>query len=577
MVIDADPDARAFLRSVLESAGMRVSDATTGEAGLTAARGLPDVVICDVRLTDMSGHEVAAALKSDPLTQQVAVIQRSSGDDDETAQVDGLSAGADAYVVDPVRADVLLATVESLLRQRELSQQLELALSLDVTGVYDWNVERGVVRWSESLERIHGLEPGGFGGTLDDFLATVHDDDREQVVDALDTALAQGDSVEVAFRFVSADGSHGWMEGRGRVFRNADGEPTRVLGLAHDVTQRVRERHRLDQLRRLASALNAARTTNAVLTVLRTELADTNVEFALVDEDDSMAEDVTFSYVVGRRRLDLSVGPGDAADVSDRQAVAIGELAGGALDRAMRYEAERSNAAALQRALLSTRTPTIDGWIVDAAYEPASEEARLGGDFYDVIELDGCFVVVIGDVAGHGLAATRLMGMVRTLMRTMAAMHDGDPAVVLAQARALFDDVCGAQSPFVTVLVARVDAATGTVAISSAGHPPPIVSTADRRWMLDLSPDPPLGVESSGSRPPTVLTLEGGEWLGFYTDGVFETRTTSLDSAVDEAVGRLGAEPSAADLIDAGEAHAALNLDDRAALVVRRRPTSVTT
>ena len=576
VVVDADAAARGLLRDVFERAGMTVVDEATGAAGLEVARGQPDLVVVNARLPDMSGLDVTSTLKGDPLTQQVPVIVHSETSSGADAEIDGLIAGADAHLDDPIRPDVLLATAESLFRHRELSQQLELALSLDVTGVYDWNVATGQIRWSESLERIHRMEPGGFGGTFDDFVAVVHPDDRERIGAEIAEGLASSESLQIAYRFHRVDGVVGWMEGRGRIFRNREGDPVRVLGLAHDVTPAVHERRRVDQLRRLASALNAARTSNAVLNVLQTELEHTNVGVAFVGEDEPMHEDVTFSYVVARHRLDLTVADGQGAgprtgeELSTRQAVAIGELAGGALDRALRYEAERSNAAALQRALLSTRTPNIDGWEIDATYEPASEEERLGGDFYDVLTLDDRFVVMVGDVAGHGLAATRQMGTVRTLLRTMAATHHGDPVAVLGHARALFDDVCGAHTPFVTAIVATFEITSGKVAIAAAGHPPPIVGGDGRCELVDLTPDPPLGVASSTGLQARVLTLEEGEWFGLYTDGVFETRSMALDRAVAAGAARLGPHPSALDLLAAGEQVEAHNLDDRAAVIVGR-------
>ena len=126
-------------------------------------------------------------------------------------------------------------------------------------------------------QRIHGFEPGGFGGTFDDFAATIHADDQERVANEITEVVEHGTSYKVSYKYVRVDGSTGWIEGQGRVFRDRDGQAVRLLGVAHDVTSRIRERLRLDQLRRLASRLARARTTKRVLEVVCEELDETDV------------------------------------------------------------------------------------------------------------------------------------------------------------------------------------------------------------------------------------------------------------------------------------------------------------
>jgi len=570
LIVDDNAGSQLFLGRWLTRAGMSIRVARSGGEGLELAQRQPDLIIADVEMPDMSGLDVTARLKADPLTQHIPIIQRSSVPIGDSARVEGLTAGADAYLVEPIREDVLVATARALVRYRNLSRQLELALSLDVTGVYDWAVPTGLVRWSESLERIHGMAVGEFGGTFDDFVATVHPDDRERITGELEAALAAADSIEIAFRFVRTDGSFGWIESRGRIFRDGDGVAVRLLGLAHDVTSREFERRRLEQLRRLASALTAARTTAEVIKIVGREVEGSNVDVALVDDDTPCAVDVTFSYLAGGQRLEVTVHPGDLYGVSRAQATAIGELAGGALDRTFRYEAERSNAVALQRALLPARLPEIAGWSIDAEYVPASADDRLGGDFYDIASLPEYFVVVLGDVAGHGLQATQQMGTVRILLRTLVASHDGEPATVLQRAAELFSTVCGVGSPFVTAIVARFHVESGRVDIASAGHPGPIVRCNGSAMMLDVQPGPPLGVGAPARGRTVGIELEAGAWLALYTDGVFETRAGSIDDAIGEATSDLGDRLAAGQLIEAGDAIVGLNLDDRAVVVVTR-------
>ena len=306
LIIGGDEGHRLSLRRSLCRGGMSVQEASTGAEGLALARTQPDLIVVEVRLPDISGLDVTAALKADPLTQPIPVIQRSSAPIDDSAQVEVLTTGADAFLVEPIQEDMLIATAVALLRHSELSRQLELALSLDVTGVYDWNIATGDVRWSDSLERIHRLPPGGFGGTFEDFADHVHPEDRDRVRRELSEAAESADSIDMAFRFMRADRSFGWMESRGRVFRNRDGRAVRLLGLAHDVSSRMFERQRVDQLRRLASGLTSARTTSSVMETLGAELEGTNVSVQLVTDDTPAEADVSFSYEVSGGRLDLT-------------------------------------------------------------------------------------------------------------------------------------------------------------------------------------------------------------------------------------------------------------------------------
>lgn len=570
LIIDPDSLRRRPLVDCFERVGMTVTEASLGEEGLLEALHQPDLIVVAVHYPDISGLEVMRRLRGDPLTQDIPIIQRFDEAISPADRVEGLAMGMDSYLVDPIHEDVLLATMRSLLRHRDLTRQLELALSLGVTGVYDWAVPTGVVRWSASLERIHGIDEGEFGGTFEHFAATVHPDDRERIGRELRDALAAADALHLTFRFVRTDGSSGWIESHGRVFRNAHGEAVRLLGLAHDVTTRMIERERIDQLYRLASGLAAARTAVGVLAILERELEPSGLDVRLANSNDPTASDAAFSSPIGEHRLDLIRRPTGEHTLSARQATAIGELGSSALERAFQYEAERANAISFQRALLPNAFPRLDGWTVTAEYDPASSQDRLGGDFYDITSLDDRIVIAIGDVAGHGRTAMQQVGTVRTLLRTLSASLDGDPQAVILRANELFDTVCGPDAPFVTVSIALLDTRSGRIDIASAGHPPPIYWAGDRPHLVDLSPGPPLGVHATGDALAHPLELPPGAWLAFYTDGVFESRRAPLDDVIDSICPLLGPDLDAARLLRAGATINELNPDDRATLVISR-------
>ena len=128
-----------------------------------------------------------------------------------------------------------------LVRSREAlssrEEHLRLALETAGMGSWEWNTETGAVRWSEGLEEIHGLGPGGFGGTFEAFLELVHPDDRELVEAAVLRAASEGSDYELEYRFVRPDGEVRWRRGAGRAFRGS-GRGARMIGVGQDITER---------------------------------------------------------------------------------------------------------------------------------------------------------------------------------------------------------------------------------------------------------------------------------------------------------------------------------------------------
>jgi PAS domain S-box-containing protein len=93
--------------------------------------------------------------------------------------------------------------------------------------------------WSESLERIHGLEPGTFGGTFEHFQADIHPEDRAQVLDAIQRAVGEGLELTLDHRIVRpSDGAVRWLALRGRVLRDENGRATGMAGVCADITVR---------------------------------------------------------------------------------------------------------------------------------------------------------------------------------------------------------------------------------------------------------------------------------------------------------------------------------------------------
>ena len=231
---------------------------------------------------------------------------------------------------------------------------------------------------------------------------------------------------------------------------------------------------------------------------------------------------------------------------------------------------DRAATLALQRSLLPARLPDLPGLDLAARYLHA--EGVLGGDWYDVFALPGGRVgLVMGDVAGHGLPAAIVMGRLRSALRAYSLLYD-DPAEVLHHLDAKIQHF--EPGVFATVLYAVAEYPYERVQFSSAGHPAPLMVTADGTVTgVPVPPDLPMGAVRDHPRTTTTRELPPDAALVLFTDGLVERRPpgrylTNLDRLM-EAIEPLEAEKSCARIIDEMFRNSSVE-DDTALLVVRR-------
>ena len=157
---------------------------------------------------------------------------------------------------------------------------------------------------------------------------------------------------------------------------------------------------------------------------------------------------------------------------------------------------------------------------------------HVGGDWYDVFVLpSGRLGLVVGDVAGSGLAAAVVMGRIRSALRAYALEFPG-PADVLGKLDRKMQYF--EETPIMaTVCYAVLDPDSGQLAISSAGHLPPVIAAPGQpAEMAEIAADIPIGVTMHFDRQVTTLTLEPGAVLCLYTDGLVERRYEHIDDGI---------------------------------------------
>lgn len=250
-----------------------------------------------------------------------------------------------------------------------------------------------------------------------------------------------------------------------------------------------------------------------------------------------------------------------------------------AIMRARLHQAEHEVAVTLQRSLLPSELPEIEGLTVATRYNPGTEGTEAGGDWYDVLDLpDGRTALVVGDVVGRGPGAAAVMGQLRSALAANL-VNGAPPATALEQLDLFARRVAGARAS--TVACAIVDTSTGALRYACAGHPPPMVAGDHGVRALDGGRGTPLGVVG---RPPYVEAdgrIDPGETILLCSDGLFERRTEVVDDGLDRLAATFGelAHHRPPDMVDAlleRMLDAAGAPDDTVVVLARRVPEPFT-
>jgi serine phosphatase RsbU (regulator of sigma subunit) len=227
--------------------------------------------------------------------------------------------------------------------------------------------------------------------------------------------------------------------------------------------------------------------------------------------------------------------------LSDEDRITIEALASytaQAAQRALLLQERLDALVTLQSALLPA-LPETELLELAARYRPAASRDQVGGDWYDAVVMpSGATALMVGDVVGHDIAAAAVMGQLRTMLRTIAWAVDDTPAAHVSRLdQAMADlDVDGIAS----LVYARVEPGSEpdgarTLLWSNAGHPPPIVVSAEGAvdFLAAGPPDLLVGVMPDGPRVDQVATIAPGATLLFYTDGLAERRGEDITAGLD--------------------------------------------
>jgi hypothetical protein len=631
LVADDNTDMREYLVRLLKASGYDVDAVADGQDALESVRAHPpDLLVSDVMMPRLDGLALVSTLRADPRTSVVPILLLSARAGQE-ASIEGLDAGADDYLVKPFVAAELLARVRAnveLSRLRNHHARWRTALVDSLQEAFFVCDERGaVIEINTAFADVLGYGPDGlpYEPTHPWFPDPAIDPEAfQQVSDSFAGLLGQdqgtftvpvthrdGHRLWVTFTFNHAEDPETGSRVMVGTFRDVTAEHylvqrqtavaalNQVLAQADTVDEAifstVEQLHALWRARRVlavtfpmaGAAPTAGSDAPRVLSVGAVaqwdELAPrTREAIETLRDDDLLVVHATESGSAGIALQHPSGVLVLLVELAERRlftpedqtllVVLAGRLGQG-LQRVQQLDQQRETALALQHAILGP-ADLPSGFAV--RYQPASSPLQVGGDWYDVVELDdGRIALVVGDCVGHGLAAATVMGQLRSACRALLIEHP-NPGAVLGALDRFAARLPGAACT--TAFCAVLDTETGELTYSSAGHPPPVVVHGDRTARtLEDARAIPLGLRPNRFRPESRVTLPARATLLLYTDGLVERRRQSLDLGIARATDlvRVGSGAALDEL--ASDLLASLTPDDGyqddVALLLYRQPT----
>lgn len=229
----------------------------------------------------------------------------------------------------------------------------------------------------------------------------------------------------------------------------------------------------------------------------------------------------------------------------------------------------------LQQSLLPPKLPEIPGIELAAMYRPGKEGSEVGGDFYDAFQVKGQeWALVIGDVLGKGASAATLTALARHTLQAAAAL-DSDPKRVFCLVNDAF--LREGSGRFCTISYTRLHRQGDKVlaTVSAAGHPAPLILHPDGQVDTVPALGDLLGVLDEPDFSPATVTLQGGDALVFYTDGLADLidrqlpESSTLTKILSRLAGRTPSQVIAALEEVADGATRSGHHDDIAVLVAR--------
>lgn len=346
------------------------------------------------------------------------------------------------------------------------------------------SLDHRFIRVNPALCRITGYsEPElialGFEGI------THPDDFTTDVAQAQDLAAGRIDQYEIDKRYIRGDGKTVWVRLSARLVKEERGNALYYLPMFEDITERK-------QAEQTILCLNAE---------LESRVVERTIQLEREISEQKRAE-------------------AEAARAREKA------------ERAVAREAEARAVVEyqlhlLQRALVPSAPPIVEGYELATAYIPAYEGQEIGGDFFDVFETEDQKVgILLGDVSGKGIEAASLAAATKSTVRAFAYDMSA-PGEALSHANSVICSHSIDTTQFVTVFLIVLDPASGEITYASAGHPPALIQRVDGSVDALRFGQPPIGIVGRYDYAERRAELRHGDRMVLYTDGISEARCDS--------------------------------------------------
>jgi PAS domain S-box-containing protein len=591
LLVDDRPENLLALTAVLEPLDVRLVTAGSGEEALRALLGEDfAVVLLDVQMPGMDGFETAEYIRGRERSARTPIIFLTAVSTDVTQVLRGYEAGAVDYVLKPFDPVILrskvavFAELERHRRGRERADELlRRAWESAPTGVVLVDTDGRIVQINPALSALMGA--GAAVGTP--LAERFHRDDRHTLVGVCQRVLVAGQPDGAELRMLDGDGGELPVAVVASAVRDAHGDARSLLLQVED----LRERRRASAALERAAAERAARDEAEALAGRLARVAAITDGLDALALDELVPELCRRLHeVLGARGAAVRVVDPGGAVVADaergsaesaaralRQALgdergavelddgtlsvplrAAGELFGAVavagangatpagqrtalvahaaeraaliIRRALLLEREQHVASTLQRDLLPQSLPELPGVSLAAHFRAGGHGIEVGGDWYDVIPLAGGRVgLVVGDVAGRGVAAAARMGQLRSVARAYAL--EGHSPAAFAQRMNVYHRALSPDD-LTTIVYAVIEPDRHRLSFVNAGHPPPLLVLPRGVPRLLEGVTPPLGVSDLPVHPETVVDFPPGTSLVLYTDGLVERRGDGVETGL---------------------------------------------
>ena len=465
-------------------------------------------------------------------------------------------------------------------------ERLNLALSSAELGTWDWNLGTGTICLDDRMHMLFGLPPGAFKGSYEEFLALIHEEDRERIRGELQRASLQRSAVDTEFRaFRKSDGSERVIRVRSGVHREGNEDALHVIGVAWDISERRRTELALAKERSLLTTLMEnlpyriyfkdlqsrfvavsracaqfhGRESQDMLGLTDKDLfAVEHAEEALADEreilrtgepivdyeeretwSDREESWTSTSKMPWRDARGNIIGTfGISRDITEKKRAAekLARLAEELRAKNESLEQDLEMARELQNALLPQRFPNFPHHVneQDSAvrfYPFFRPSMIVSGDFFDVLDIaDDRAGLFICDVMGHGVRAALVAAIVRSAVTEFRSLWTRPGELMVAINRALLGAFANSEiTLFASAFCLVADLGRGQLRYASAGHPSPLHytrastgGTATASPLMGTRSGPALGLFDAARYETIRRKLSPRDVVLLFTDGLFE-------------------------------------------------------